>query len=51
MASSILFSAIVGIFLGEWRNTSHRTRWLLSLGLLCLVVSSLISGYSGYLKK
>lgn len=51
MASQILFSAILGIFLGEWKNTSSRTKTLLALGLLLLVFSAVISGYSGYLKQ
>lgn len=51
MASTILFSTLWGIFLGEWRNTSGRTRLLLALGLTLLVASSVISGYSGYLKQ
>jgi len=49
-ASCILFGTLLGIVLGEWKNTSARTRLLLTLGLVCLVVSSVISGYSGYLK-
>lgn len=51
MASLILFSAVFGIFLGEWRNTSQRTHRLLAAGLLLLVLSSVISGYAGYLKQ
>ena len=51
MASMILFSTVLGIFLGEWRNTSPRTRWLLTFGLALLVASAVISGYSGYLKQ
>ena len=51
MASAILFSTILGIFLGEWKNTSSRTKTLLALGLTLLVLSSVISGYSGYLKQ
>jgi L-rhamnose-H+ transport protein len=51
MASSILFSAILGICLGEWKNTSTRTKLLLTLGLLCLAASAAVSGYSGYLGK
>ncbi len=47
----ILFSTVFGIWLGEWRNTSARTRLLLTLGLVFLVASSVISGYSGYLKQ
>jgi L-rhamnose-H+ transport protein len=49
-SGAILFSTLIGIGLGEWRNTSSRTRLLLTLGLVCLVASSVISGYSGYLK-
>jgi L-rhamnose-H+ transport protein len=48
-ASCILFGTLLGIVLGEWKNTSSRTRLLLVLGLACLVASSVISGYSGYL--
>jgi L-rhamnose-H+ transport protein len=48
---AILFSTILGIMLGEWKNTSPRTRWLLAIGLALLVVSSVISGYSGYLNQ
>lgn len=49
MASAILFSTLLGIILGEWRNTSARTRWLLTCGLTLLVASAVVSGYSGYL--
>ena len=49
-ASLILFGTLLGIFFGEWRNTSARTRWLLSLGLVLLASSAAISGLSGYLK-
>jgi L-rhamnose-H+ transport protein len=48
-ASCILFGTLLGIVLGEWKNTSARTRLLLTIGLCCLVASSVISGYSGYL--
>lgn len=51
MASAILFSTLLGIFLGEWNNTSRRTRILLAIGLALLVASSVVSGYSGYLKQ
>ncbi len=50
MASAILFSTVFGIVLGEWRNTSGRTRRLLAIGLLFLVVSFVILGYAGSLK-
>jgi L-rhamnose-H+ transport protein len=50
MASAILFSSLLGIILGEWKGTSGRTRSLLTLGLILLVASSVIAGYSGSLK-
>ncbi len=49
MASMILFSTLLGIFLGEWNGTSSRTRGLLALGLVLLLCSTLIAGYSGKL--
>ena len=51
MACQILFSALVGIILGEWKGTSSRTKSLLGIGLLLLVLTAVISGYSGYLGK
>lgn len=48
-SATILFSTLIGLWLGEWKNTSVRTKGLLALGLLFLVASSAISGYSGYL--
>jgi L-rhamnose-H+ transport protein len=50
MASAILFSTLLGIMLGEWRGTSSRTRTRLALGLVLLICSAVIAGYSGYLK-
>lgn len=49
MATAILFSTLLGIFLGEWKGTSGRTRKLLGAGLLLLFLSTVVSGYSGYL--
>jgi L-rhamnose-H+ transport protein len=49
MASAILFSTLLGIFLGEWKGTSAKTRSLLAVGLILLVLSSVVAGYSGYL--
>jgi hypothetical protein len=51
MASAILFSTVLGVALGEWRNTSRRTRWLLACGLVLLLASAVVSGYSNYLKQ
>ena len=49
MASQILFSQILGLFLGEWKNTGRRTRSLLVTGLLLLISSAIIAGYAGSL--
>jgi len=49
MASAILFSTLLGILLGEWKGTSGRTRGLLAVGLVFLVLSSVVAGYSGSL--
>jgi L-rhamnose-H+ transport protein len=49
MATAILFSTLLGIFLGEWKGTSARTRSLLAIGLTLLVLTTAISGYSTYL--
>jgi L-rhamnose-H+ transport protein len=49
MGSAILFSSLLGIFLGEWKGTSTKTRRLLALGLILLLSSAFIAGYSGYL--
>ena len=51
MASAILFSTVLGIFLGEWKGTSARTRKRLALGLLLLLGSSAFACLSGYLGK
>lgn len=39
MASTILFSTVVGIFTGEWKGTGAKTRGCLALGILVLIVS------------
>ena len=49
MASAILFSTLLGLFLGEWKGTSQRTHRLLAIGLVLLIGSTVIAGYSGYL--
>ena len=46
MACQILFGTIVGILLGEWKGTSGKTRTILAAGLVLLVMTSVISGYS-----
>jgi len=49
MASAILFSQILGLFLGEWKGTSKKTMRLLGTGLVLLVLSAVVAGYSGHL--
>jgi L-rhamnose-H+ transport protein len=50
MACQILFSSLIGaFFLDEWRATGRRTRTLLAVGLGLLILTAVISGYSGYL--
>jgi L-rhamnose-H+ transport protein len=49
MASAIMFSQILGLFLGEWKGTSKKTIRLLVSGLVLLVASAVIAGYSGHL--
>lgn len=51
MASAILFSTLLGIFLGEWRGTSSKTRALLASGLVLLLMSSFVAAYSGHLAQ
>ncbi len=49
MASSIFFSQLLGILLGEWKGTGGKTRGLLATGLLLLIGSSVLAGYAGSL--
>jgi len=39
MGSCVLFSSVLGVFLGEWRGTGSRTRLSLAAGLVLLAVS------------
>lgn len=39
MASTILFSTVIGILTGEWKGTSTKTRTCLALGTLVLIIS------------
>jgi L-rhamnose-H+ transport protein len=51
MASSIRFSGMLGLILGEWKGTSGKTRTLLGIGLAVLLGSAVLSGYSGELGR
>lgn len=39
MASTILFSTIIGVFTGEWKGTGSKTKGLLALGTVVLIAS------------
>ena len=39
MASTIFFSTLIGVLLGEWKGVSARTKAMLSIGTLVLVAS------------
>jgi len=50
MACQILFSSLIGVvFLREWKGTSGRTKSLLTIGLALLILTTVVSGYGGYL--
>ena len=49
MASQILFSQLLGLLLGEWKNTGKKTRSLLATGLILLIASAIVAGYAGSL--
>ncbi len=51
MACQILFATLIGVFLGEWKGTSRRTRSVLVAGFILLVLTSVITGYSGMLSQ
>ena len=49
MASIMIFGTAWGIALGEWKGTGVRTRSLMAVGLVTLVISTIIVGYGNYL--
>jgi L-rhamnose-H+ transport protein len=49
MASIIIFATLWGIALREWRDTSKRTKLLVSCGLFLLIASTVVVGYGNYL--
>jgi L-rhamnose-H+ transport protein len=49
MASIVIFSALWGIGLSEWKGADRRAITLLLLGLLLLVGSTVVVGYGNYL--
>jgi L-rhamnose-H+ transport protein len=51
MASIIIFGTLLGLCLSEWKGVSRRTHWLMRLGLIVLVSSTVVIGYGNYLAK
>jgi len=49
MASIMIFGTVWGAALGEWRGTSLRTHFLIAVGLITLITSTIIVGYGNYL--
>ncbi|MBI82251.1 MAG: rhamnose/proton symporter RhaT [Planctomycetaceae bacterium] len=49
MAFIIVFSNIWGIAFREWQGTSPRTKFLLAIGLLALLLSTMLSAYGTHL--
>ena len=47
MSSAVFFSAILGVFLGEWKGTSRRTRVLLSTGVVVLAIGFAVMALGG----
>ena len=47
MSSAVFFSAILGVFLGEWKGTSLRTRALLAAGIAILAVGFTVMALGG----
>ena len=47
MSSTVFFSTILGVFLGEWRGTSRRTRVLLSTGVVVLAIGFAVMALGG----
>ncbi len=51
MASIIIFGTLVGLFLSEWKGVSRRTHWLMRVGLVVLVSSTVVIGYGNRLAQ
>ena len=48
MAFIIVFSNLWGIALKEWKGSSKRTHWVIFAGIVVLIVSTCVVGYSNY---
>ncbi|MGB9415120.1 MAG: L-rhamnose/proton symporter RhaT [Acidobacteriaceae bacterium] len=51
MASIIIFATLWGLFLHEWRETSRKTKLLMTLGLCLLIGSTAVVGWGNYLES
>jgi len=49
MVSIMIFSTLWGIALKEWKGAGTRTKLLVGLSLLVLVMSTIVVGYGNYL--
>lgn len=49
MAFIIVFSSLWGIGFREWKGSSKRTHWVIFAGILVLIVSTSVVGYSNYI--
>ena len=47
MSSGVFFSSILGVFLGEWKGTSGRTKALLSCGIIVLIAGFTVMALAG----
>lgn len=50
MGSAIFFSSIIGILLGEWKGVGRRTKVLLGLGIMTLLVSFATISYGNKIR-
>jgi len=47
MSSAVFFSSLLGVFLGEWKGTSRRTRGLLATGIAVLALGFTVMALGG----
>ena len=50
MASIIIFAALWGVVLREWKGTSTRTKMLVTAALVLLIGSTVVVGYGNYIQ-
>lgn len=50
MASIIIFSTLWGWYFKEWKGSSKKAHALITAGIITLILSTIIIGYSAYLK-